>query len=104
MGEGIADAIDPTEEDAYWRANHLRQPWDRPPFTYDDFAPAYRLGYTGHGERRSSWSQAERGFENSWDSTKGTSRLAWRDAKDAVRSAWHRVEERLPGDADGDGR
>jgi phage tail tape-measure protein len=45
-GKGVAEAIDPTAEDAYWRENHSRQPYakDR---SYDEYAPAYRTGYEG---------------------------------------------------------
>src|SRR4051812_27660118 len=48
-GKGIAEKIDPTREDAYWRTNHSRQIYakNRP---YDDFAPAYRVGYEGYGQ------------------------------------------------------
>src|SRR5713101_2534628 len=36
-GKGVAEAIDPTAEDAYWRENHRTQPFakDR---AYDDYA------------------------------------------------------------------
>jgi hypothetical protein len=49
VGKGIAEKVDPTLEDAYWRENHPRQSWakDR---SYDDFRPAYQVGYEGYGE------------------------------------------------------
>ena len=30
--------------------------------------------------------------------------VTWEQARAATRNAWHRVEQALPGDADGDGR
>ena len=33
-----------------------------------------------------------------------TATRSWQEAKEAVKDAWHRVEHRLPGDADNDGR
>ncbi len=46
-GKGVAETIDPTREDAYWRERHGKQVYakNRP---YDDFAPAYRVGYEGY--------------------------------------------------------
>src|SRR3954464_4725735 len=43
-GKGIAEKIDPTREDAYWRENHPGQMYagNR---TYEDYSDAYRTGY-----------------------------------------------------------
>src|SRR5215203_7242311 len=45
-GKGVAEGIDPTAEDAYWREAHNTQPYSKGR-DYDDFAPAYRTGYEG---------------------------------------------------------
>ena len=47
---------------------------------------------------------AETEMGRDWERAKGKSRLNWERAKHATRDAWHRVEEKLPGDADRDGR
>ena len=39
-GKGIAEAIDPTVEDAYWRDNYRSRPYASDA-SYDDFGPAY---------------------------------------------------------------
>ena len=50
-GKGVAEAVDPTAEDAYWRENHGRQPYaSTSDHTYDDLAPAYRTGYEKRSE------------------------------------------------------
>src|SRR5688572_18423374 len=49
MGKGIAEKVDPTREDAYWRENHARQPWGKTR-SFDDYQPAYRIGYEGYSE------------------------------------------------------
>ena len=103
-GKGVAEKIDPTEEAAYWRESHDRQEWATPDTNYDDFEPAYRMGYEkralhGHGR----WEDRESEFEREWDTFKGKSRLEWEKAKHATRAGWHRVEDRLPGDVDNDG-
>ena len=104
-GKAGAEAFDPTEEDAYWRANHSSQPWADREFGYDvDYAPAYRYGADQYARRRSSWDEAEDDLRVEWEKVKGESRLKWEQAKQAVRAGWHRVETALPGDFDGDGR
>jgi hypothetical protein len=104
-GKAAAEAIDPTAEDAYWRENHPRQEWADQDYTYDDYRPAYRVGYQTAAEGRGrTYDDVESDLERRWESDKGESRLDWVRAKSAVRAGWHRVERKLPGDADGDGR
>ena len=47
-GKGVAEAIDPTAEDAYWRGEHSRQPFASGS-RFEDYQPAYRAGYEGYG-------------------------------------------------------
>ncbi|MFC7335982.1 glycine zipper domain-containing protein [Haloferula chungangensis] len=103
-GKGIAEELDPTLEEDYWRKNHSSQDWaNDPDNTYDDYEPAYRYGYTQAAARRSKWDENESELEKDWDQFKGKSRLKWEKAKQATRASWHRIESKLPGDADGDG-
>src|SRR5688500_16773609 len=39
-GKGIAEKIDPTVEDAYWRDNHRNEPYYQSGFSYDEYRPA----------------------------------------------------------------
>jgi hypothetical protein len=104
-GKGIAEAIDPTAEDAYWRENYRNESYVNRDASYDDYAPAYRTGYTGYGKYSGrNWDDAETDLQRDYEQGKGKSKLAWADAKQATRAAWHKVERALPGDADGDGR
>ena len=103
-GKSVAEGINPTEEDAYWRDNHSSQAWADGSYTYDDYSPAYRMGYEGPGRHQRSWEESESSLESEWNDIKGESRLTWEKAKDATKAGWHRVERALPGDADGDGR
>src|SRR3954454_3674465 len=41
-GKGIAESIDPTAEDAYWRDNHSSRPYFDKTHSYDDYRPAYQ--------------------------------------------------------------
>lgn len=104
-GRGMAHAVNHEEEDAYWRENHTREPYYNAQRTYDDYQPAYRMGW----ESRARYDQGdfdsyEPAFRADWESRKGTSRLGWEEARHAARAGWDRVERALPGDADGDGR
>ena len=46
-GKGAARVVNPKNEDLYWREAYSRTPYYRSGRTYDDYAPAYSLGYNG---------------------------------------------------------
>lgn len=103
-GKGIAEAIDPTAEEAYWRDNFSSRPYAADA-TYDDYAPAYRYGWESYYTYRGrTFNEAESDLERGWDKAKFNTRLGWEKAKHATRDAWHRVERAIPGDFDKDGR
>lgn len=60
-GKGVAEAVDPTAEDAYWREHHGSQPFAGRDRSYEDYAPAYRTGYEsfGHFEPGTRFEDAE---------------------------------------------
>jgi hypothetical protein len=106
-GKGAAEGVNPTAEDSYWRENYNKTPGYKTGYGYDDYAPAYRTGYTGWERARASgesFDTYEPTLRSEYESNKGKSRLDWEEAKDATRAAWHRVERAMPGDADKDGR
>jgi uncharacterized protein YcfJ len=89
-GKGVAEKIDPTREDAYWRENHARQVYanNRP---YDDFAPAYRVGYEGYAEygvNGQTFEQSEDQLRREYE--KQNAKLAWPEVRPATRAAWTR--------------
>jgi hypothetical protein len=91
-GKGIAEKIDPTVEDAYWRENHNRQPFARDS-RYDDYAPAYRVGYEGYRDfspRRKSYDEVEADLRRRY--LADTPRIGWDSAQYATRAAWDRAE------------
>ena len=104
-GKGVAEGLNPTLEDAYWRDNYTREPYYVEGRTYDDYAPAYRTGYEGRTRYAGrSYNEIESDLERDYYANRGNGKLEWQDARGATRAAWHRVERTLPGDADGDGR
>jgi hypothetical protein len=108
-GKGIAEMIDPTVEEDYWRKNYSSRPYVTSNRTFDDYGPAYRYGvesYRRHEGR--TFEQAEAELGRDWERNKGNSRLAWNDARHASRDSWQRVsdavERGVPGDSDRDGK
>jgi hypothetical protein len=93
-GKAVAEHYDPTVEDRYWRDNHKTQPYYDSQYTYDDYAPAYRLGGEARGKYEGrSFDDVERNLAGDWDRTKGTSRISWDHAKSATRAAWDRIAD-----------
>jgi hypothetical protein len=108
-GHSVAEMIDPTAEDAYWRANYEQRDYVAAGSTYDDYGPAYRYGvdsYVKHGGR--PFDEAEADLSRDWDRVRGNSSLTWDRAKYATRDSWQRVsdavERATPGDSDHDGK
>lgn len=109
VGHEAAEAINPVspaDEESYWRTSHPTRPYYSADYAFDDdYLPAYRYGWESSGRypgRR--FDDVESDLGSKWESFKGKSRLTWEKAKAATRDAWHRVERKLPGDADRDGR
>ena len=106
-GKGVAETIDPTAEEAYWRDNHSTQPYADQSTTFDDYEPAYRTGYLGYGQHGAAgrdFNSAETDLQSYYDANRGKSQVGWDKAKVASKAAWDRVERTLPGDSDGDGK
>jgi uncharacterized protein YcfJ len=104
-GKGVAEKIDPTAEDAYWRTNYSKRSYVTKDSAYDTYQPAYRTGYEGRRQYPGKkYEEVEENLKRDYEKSSGTAGLSWDKAKSATRDAWNRVETVLPGDADGDGR
>jgi hypothetical protein len=104
-GKAVAEHFDPTAEEAYWRQNYERESYYQKGMTYDDYSPAYKLGWESRGRyagRR--FDEVESDLGRDYESSRGKSKLSWDHAKHATRSAWDRVERAIPGDFDKDGK
>src|SRR6186997_2081540 len=44
-GKGVAEAVNPTAEDAYWRENFSTRPYVAQGTAYDEYRPAYQYGW-----------------------------------------------------------
>jgi hypothetical protein len=108
-GKAIAERINPSAENDHWRKNYSSRPYVTSGSIYDDYAPAYRLGYERYPQYHGrSFDEIEPELSREWQSSRGTSSLTWEQAKHATRDAFERardsVERAIPGDADRDGR
>jgi hypothetical protein len=103
-GKAAGRIVNPEEESAYWRNAYQSAPYYTPGYTYDDYGPAYELGYNSRGRYSGEFDTFESDMASQWERVKGKSRLNWEQAKSAARAAWDKVERAMPGDIDRDGR
>lgn len=93
-GHAAAEAIDPTREEAYWRAEHANTGYYQQGHDFDrDLHPAYAVGYANRARYPADarFEDHESDLQRSWEEVKGDSRLAWDEARLASRDAWNRV-------------
>jgi hypothetical protein len=89
-----AKAIDSAAEDAYWRDDFSSRPYVGPSSLYEDFGPAYRMGYERYAQYPGrSFEELEPEFRREWESNHGVSRLSWDEAKHATRDAFERARD-----------
>jgi uncharacterized protein YcfJ len=93
-GKGAAEAVNPTNEDAFWRENYATRPYYESGYTYDeDYRPAYEYGWMSRSEHAgTAFHEVEPHLQSGWTAAKTNSRLGWDKAKHAVRDAWDRID------------
>ena len=103
-GKGMAEGVNPTVEDEYWRRNHYTRPFAASG-TYDEYRPAYQYGWESFTRYRGrKFDEVEPDLRRDWETGNRESGLGWERARSAAREAWDRVEGATPGDVDKDGR
>jgi hypothetical protein len=96
VGKEIAESIDPTAEEAYWRENYMSREYVTPGTRYDDYHPAYRYGWESASRHHASrFEEVERDLERGWPRARDRSPLTWERAKHAVRDSWDRIAGRF---------
>jgi uncharacterized protein (TIGR02271 family) len=90
-GKAVAEGVDPTEEDAYWRENYKSRPYVAQDKDYTAYSPAYRLGWESRSKYK-SFDEAEPDLRTRWEREHGSKTgLAWDKARLASRDAWDRI-------------
>lgn len=91
-GRGVAEAMNPTVEETYWRENHRTQEWADEGTPYEHYAPAYRTGYEGAGKYSGrDYDEIEGDLARDYEKNDANPAVPWDRARPAVRAAWHRV-------------
>jgi hypothetical protein len=97
VGKGAAEVVNPTLEDAYWREAWAEEPYARTDFKFEDYEPAYRVGYLGAARRDGrTFEDAEPQLREQYERVRGGSPLHWDAARVPAQAAWDRVAARGP--------
>ena len=100
-GKGVAEKMNPTQEDAYWRETHKQRPYVSSAggnYTYDeDYLPAYRYGWESRAQHPDKqWADVQDDLGRDWDQHRGSSKLDWHQAQKACGDAWNRCTPQPP--------
>lgn len=93
-GHASAEALNPTHEEEYWRAQYANAEYFKADHDFDrDYHPAYAVGYANRHRypEGARFEDHEADLKHSWEQVKGDSRLTWADARPAAHDAWQRV-------------
>ena len=97
-GKAVAEKLDPTVEDAYWRTNYSKQKYVERNATFATYQPAYRTGYEGYNRYSGKkYQEVEADLRRDYERSAGTATLAWDKAKHATHDAWNRGENAVHG-------
>lgn len=92
-GKGVAESVNPTVEDAYWRDNYKTRPYIDQNADYEAYRPAYRYGWESYSRYQGRrFDEVEPELSRDWETRQTGSSLGWNKARGAVRDAWDRVE------------
>src|SRR3954469_1267714 len=91
----VAGRVDPGSEDSYWARMLGSEAYVSPGLDYEDYAPAYCVGYIGFAQYGGRFDEAEKSLCANWIRIKGDSRLSLEDAMQAIRAAWEHAASAL---------
>ena len=90
-GKAAAESVNPTAEDVYWRDIYQREPYYVHGRTYDQYRPAYELGWSSVGRYEGDFDTVEPRLADDWRARHADQGLAWTDVRPATRAAWERA-------------
>lgn len=91
-GKAVAEKIDPTREDAYWRENYASRPYAEHNIGYDTYRPAYQYGWEARGRYPDrQFDDIEPDLRRDWEKSSGKT-LSWDKARPASRDAWDHID------------
>jgi hypothetical protein len=83
--------LDAKRQDAYWERAYREERYFNPALDYEDYAPAYCVGYIGYVQYGGEFDEAEKSLCANWERIKGDSRLSLEEALQAIRAAWQQM-------------
>lgn len=88
---GTQRNIDAAAEEVYWRDHYASEPYYNPGYNFEDYLPAYRVGWEARRKSPvSRFEDLERELEAEFHWNRGQSRLLWEQARHAARAAFQR--------------
>lgn len=81
----------PETESEYWRAGYAGEPYYEEGRAFEDYGPAYELGWVSYATYGGEFDAADRVLATDWEVRRGVSKLPWDSARAAARAAWQRA-------------
>jgi uncharacterized protein (TIGR02284 family) len=82
----------PASEADYWREAYSNEPYYQSGRSFEDYGPAYELGWISYSVYGGDFDAANRVMANDWQLRKGVSAMSWDKARPAARAGWQRAE------------
>jgi hypothetical protein len=93
IGKNLAEKVDPTAEEAYWREHYQTRPYVDTGAPYDEYGAAYRYGWETRGQHvGQKFEEVEPELRSDWEEGHDKSKMPWDKAKHAARDAWERLD------------
>lgn len=96
-GKGIAESVNPTAEDEYWRTEHRNRPYVNRDRSYEYYRPAYRFGWETATKPQyigRHFEDIEPELEREWPTYRGSHDADWREVREATRDSYSRIHGR----------
>jgi uncharacterized protein YjbJ (UPF0337 family) len=93
-GKGVAEAVNPTVEEGYWREEYKKRPYYKKGTEYDTYHPYYKYGWeaaTRPEFQGRKYEDVERQLETEWPSYGRTDKNDFREYRAATRDAFERA-------------
>jgi uncharacterized protein YjbJ (UPF0337 family) len=98
-GKGVAETVNPTEEEKYWREAYQTRPYYRIGRPYEQYEPGYRYGWESASRpeyQGRSFEEVESQLAGEWPSYYSAADFS--EYRDAARDAYERIFEGSMGD------
>jgi uncharacterized protein YjbJ (UPF0337 family) len=97
-GKGVAEAVNPTVEEAYWREEYTNRPYYKKGTEYDTYQPYYKYGYESASRpefQGKKFEDVESQLETEWPNYRGDAKGEFAEYKGATRDAYDRASSSI---------